>query len=65
MYRSAALNPDHLGLDADHTLARSKGGTKADRLAHASCNRRRGDGTSDATTRLHTITSRDWTGENR
>lgn len=30
------------GLDADHSLARSRGGTVADRLLHASCNRSAG-----------------------
>lgn len=34
-------------LDADHEQARSLGGTRADRLLHASCNRQRGDGTRD------------------
>lgn len=33
------------GLDADHTVPRSKVGTAADRLAHATCNRSRGDRT--------------------
>ena len=31
-------------LDADHTGPRSKGGTRADRLLHSSCNRSRKDG---------------------
>lgn len=31
-------------LDADHSQPRSLGGTRADRLMHASCNRRRGNG---------------------
>ncbi|OZF09828.1 hypothetical protein CH300_00155 [Rhodococcus sp. 15-1154-1] len=35
-------------LDADHELARSQGGTKANRLLHASCNRSRKDGMSPA-----------------
>lgn len=38
---------DEQQLDADHTVPRSQGGTKADRLLHASCNRSRGDGTRD------------------
>lgn len=29
-------------LDADHSVARSHGGTVADRLAHATCNRKAG-----------------------
>ena len=33
-------------LDADHELARSHGGTKANRLLHASCNRSRKDGSN-------------------
>jgi hypothetical protein len=32
-------------LEADHSLARSHGGTRADRLLHKTCNRKRGDGT--------------------
>jgi 5-methylcytosine-specific restriction endonuclease McrA len=35
-------------LDADHTVSRSQGGRRADRLLHALCNRSRGDGTRDA-----------------
>lgn len=35
------------GLDADHSIARAKGGTEADRLLHSTCNRQRGDGTHD------------------
>lgn len=34
-------------LAADHTLSRAHGGTKADRLLHALCNKRRGDGSKD------------------
>lgn len=40
-------NWDHAPLEADHTLARSQGGTRADRLLHMTCNRERGDGTRD------------------
>lgn len=32
-------------LEADHSQARSQGGSIADRLLHALCNRQRGDGT--------------------
>lgn len=32
----------HQDLDADHSVPRSKGGTHADRLLHAACNRSRG-----------------------
>lgn len=31
-------------LDADHSVPRSLGGTRADRLTHRSCNRARGNG---------------------
>ncbi len=34
-------------LAADHSVARSKGGTKADRLLHDVCNKERGDGSRD------------------
>ena len=44
MFRSPARNPDGMALEADHTLARSRGGTKADRLMLATCNRSRGAG---------------------
>lgn len=37
-------------LDADHRLARSRGGRRADRLLHASCNRARGAGDRDPDT---------------
>ena len=46
MWRDAARNVDHLPLEADHgQLARSMGGTIADRLLLATCNRSRGAGT--------------------
>jgi hypothetical protein len=44
MYRDATRNPDGLPLQADHTLARSRGGTRADRLMLATCNQSRGAG---------------------
>jgi hypothetical protein len=59
MYRDASLNPDGLPLEADHTLARSHGGTKADRLMLATCNRSRGAG-HRATIVQPTWWSRDW-----
>lgn len=37
-------------LDADHSLARSRGGKRADRLLHAACNRSRGAGERDPET---------------
>jgi hypothetical protein len=58
MWRDPTLNPDGLPLEADHTIARSQGGTHADRLLLATCNRSRGDGTRAHTTVL--ITTRDW-----
>lgn len=42
MYRQAELNVDRLPLEADHTIARADGGTRADRLLLATCNRSRG-----------------------
>lgn len=56
MYKSQAL-------DADHIIPRSQGGTQADRLVHASCNRSRGDGTRGNRPEpqfIPTVTSRDW-----
>jgi hypothetical protein len=49
-------------LDADHTIPRSQGGTLADRLLHAWCNRGRGDGKRErpAGTFIPVRTSRDW-----
>lgn len=55
-------------LDADHTTPRSLGGTVADRLTHARCNRSRGNGTrTPGASRLsvsepprHPKTTREW-----
>lgn len=51
-------------LQADHSVPRSLGGTKADRLLHAWCNESRGNGTRVPTTASDAwtpgITSRDW-----
>ena len=47
MWRDATRNPDRRPLHADHTKARSRGGTIADRLLHAGCNEARGDGSRD------------------
>lgn len=47
MWRDATRNPDRRPLHADHTRARSRGGTTADRLLHAACNEARGDGSRD------------------
>lgn len=44
MYRDPERNADGRTLQADHTVARSQGGTKADRLLLATCNGSRGDG---------------------
>lgn len=47
MYRDPAQNIDGRPLEADHSLARSNGGTKADRLLHSECNRSRQAGDRD------------------
>lgn len=47
MYRDKTKNWDSQPLEADHTQARSQGGTKADRLLCSTCNRQRGDGSRD------------------
>ncbi|WP_420894421.1 hypothetical protein [Tsukamurella tyrosinosolvens] len=47
MYRDHARNWDHGVLEADHSLARSHGGQRADRLLHMTCNRQRQDGSRD------------------
>jgi hypothetical protein len=44
MYRHPALNPDGLPLTSDHSIGRSRGGLKADRLMLAAYNRSRGAG---------------------
>ena len=63
MYLDAARNPDRMPLEADHTQARSQGGTKADRLLLATCNRSRGAGTRVAVTQGRPPWwTRDWTG---
>lgn len=45
MYRDPLLNVDRRALQADHSRARSRGGTRADRLLLATCNASRGNGT--------------------
>lgn len=63
MYRDPARNPDRMPLEADHTIARTQGGTRADRLILATCNRSRQDGTRVATSTLFTRPAwwtRDW-----
>lgn len=47
MFRDPARNWDGRPLEADHSLARSAGGTVADRLLCSTCNRQRGDGSRD------------------
>ncbi|MFW0787632.1 hypothetical protein AAFP35_24315 [Gordonia sp. CPCC 206044] len=47
MYRDRRRNWDHASLEGDHSTARSRGGTIADRLLHMTCNRERGDGSRD------------------
>jgi hypothetical protein len=63
MYRNPSLNPDGRPLEADHTLARSQGGKRADRLMLSTCNRSRGDG-SRGTRYAAPGWSRDWSGAN-
>jgi hypothetical protein len=61
MFKDAASNPDKRPLEADHTTARSRGGTRADRLILATCNGSRGDGSrGGATSERHTWWSRRW-----
>jgi hypothetical protein len=55
MYRDAKRNVDGRPLEADHTRARSRGGTKADRLLLSVCNRSRGAGEV-----VTLVTSREW-----
>ncbi|UVK59019.1 HNH endonuclease [Gordonia phage KappaFarmDelta] len=58
MYLDRTRNPDYNptspdpasgSLAGDHTLARTHGGTLADRLLHGRCNKQRGDGRHDHT----------------
>lgn len=65
MYRTGILNADGLPLEADHTLSRSQGGTRADRLMLATCNRSRGAGQRRAVGAGYAAPwwSRDWLGE--
>lgn len=64
MWRDAGRNADGMPLEADHTLSRSQGGKKADRLMLATCNRSRQDGMRNAPvpdpTDRPTWWSRDW-----
>jgi hypothetical protein len=62
LYRDADRNWDEQALAADHTLARAKGGTTADRLLHATCNKQRGDGSRDHTRPALAATRGGWTG---
>lgn len=59
MYRDRYRNPDHMPLEADHSNPRALGGTLADRLLLATCNRSRGDGTRYAEYTRDSW-SRDW-----
>lgn len=60
-YRDPRRNVDGMPLEADHTLARSQGGTRADRLLLATCNRSRQDGTRTLTIEPeHNVNSRRW-----
>lgn len=61
MYSRPERNADRMPLEADHTVARSLGGVRADRLLLATCNRSRGNGTRDSQRPdTPTVTSRRW-----
>ncbi len=64
MHRDPSSNVDGAPLEADHTLSRSQGGTRADRLLLRICNRSRGDGTRqvDDVGGRPAWWTRDWTG---
>jgi hypothetical protein len=63
MYRDPNLNPDGMPLEADHTQARARGGTRADRLLLMTCNRSRGDGTRGVAPQQQPAWwTRDWLG---
>lgn len=47
MFRDILRNWDKRKLQGDHSHARTHGGTRTDRLLHATCNEQRGDGTRD------------------
>lgn len=47
MFKDKLRNWDSRTLSGDHTHPRAVGGTKADRLLHATCNEQRGDGSRD------------------
>lgn len=47
MFLDDERNWDRRPLAGDHSLARTNGGTKADRLLHSTCNKQRGDGSRD------------------
>ncbi|WP_239010511.1 MULTISPECIES: hypothetical protein [Rhodococcus] len=47
LHRDPTRNWDGRSLHADHSIARSRGGTIADRLIHDTCNKSRGDGSRD------------------
>ena len=48
LHRDRDRNFDGRSLNADHGVSLAKGGTKADRLLHDTCNKQRGDGSRDA-----------------
>lgn len=57
MWRDPARNADGMPLEADHTLPRSLGGTRADRLLLATCNRSRGAGNNAGPVVLSQLTT--------
>lgn len=58
-YRDPRRNVDGRPLEADHTLSRSRGGRRADRLLLAVCNRSRQAGTRVREPE-HDVNSRRW-----
>ncbi len=60
MYRDPVLNADRLPLEADHTIARAHGGTQADRLLLATCNRSRGGLLANPAVFRMLRTTREW-----
>jgi hypothetical protein len=47
MHAEPSRNWDGRKLRGDHSIPRAMGGTRADRLLHATCNEQRGDGRRD------------------
>ncbi len=60
MYRNKALNADRMSLEADHSTPRAHGGTVADRLMLATCNRSRGGMLANPAAFRTLRTTREW-----